>query len=129
MYVSRCSPPQTNTFQAVIATGTTKSQTQSYVIFLYCELGWLDENAAIGVLDGQGHPLFVFGLTQYIIRDVLQAPPSGVLVAALDKYWYHESVTTQTAEDQGDTSKLSAYNAKLRKPLEVLQESIDLYLK
>lgn len=120
---------QTNTFQAVIATGTTNGQTKSYVIFLYCELGWLDKNAAIGVLDGHGHPLFVLGLTQYIIKEVLQAPPSGVLVADLDKYWYNESITAEAAESQGDTSKLSEYSDNLRKPLEVLQESIDLYLK
>ena len=120
---------QTNTFQAVIATGTTKSQTQSYAIFLYSEFGWLDENAAIGVIDGRGHPLFVFGLTRPVLEYLVQARPSGVLVAALDKYWYQESATTQDAMDQGDMSKLSAYSAKLHKPLEVLQQSIDLSLK
>lgn len=120
---------QTNTFQAVIATGTTKNQAQSYAIFLYSELGWLDENAAIGVIDGHGLPLFAFGLTQSVLEYLMHAHPSGVLVAALDKYWYQESATTQNAMGQGDVSKLSVYSAKLHKPLEVLQQSIDLYLK
>ena len=120
---------QTNTFQGVFATGTLKNKTQSYAIFLYGRLEWLDENAAIGVIDGRGRPLFVFGPTQSVLENLIQAPPSGVLVAALDKYWYQESTTTQNAMGQGDTSKLAAYSAKLRKPLEVLQQSIDLYLK
>ena len=129
-FILHYSFPQPNTFQAMIATDTARGQIQSYAIFLYSELEWLDENGAIGVLDGHSNLLFVFGCAYCIIEELLKAPPSGVLVASLDKYWYHKSVTaTQDAMGQKETSKLSVYSAKLHRPLEVLQESIDLYLE
>ena len=131
-YIHYSLPQTNNTFQAMIATDTARGQTQSYAIFLYSELEWLDENGDIGVLDGHGNPLFVFGCSYCIIEELLKAPPSGVLVASLDEYWYHESVTAtqdSMAQKEIHVSKLSVYSAKLHKPLEVLQESIDLYLE
>ena len=126
---------QANTFQAVIATGTTENSTeiQSYAIFLYSQIEWLDDNAVIGVIDGRGRPLFVLGLTPSIIQNLVQGPSSGVLVVDLNNdnmlQYQEESTTSQDAMGHHDTSKLSAYSAQLQKPLEVLQQSIDLYLK
>jgi hypothetical protein len=110
----------------VIATGAANNETQSYAIFLYSEIEWLGDYAVIGVLDGHSLPLFAFRLTRSIIKRLVQAFPSGVLVADLNKY-YQESATTQDAmPGHDDTSKLALYSAELRKPLEILQRSIDL---
>ena len=86
----------------------------------------MDENAVAGVIDGRGRPLFVLALTPAVIKS-----QSGVFVVALNSYWYtyQASAATEDAMGHGDTSKLSAHSAKQRKPLDVLQQSIDLYLK
>ena len=115
---------QTNTFQAVIATNETKS----YAIFLYGEIEWLDGKAVVGVIDGHGRPLFAVQLTRSIIDSFIRADPSRILVVDLNKY-YWDSATTQDDTNHKETSKLAMYRDKLRQPLEMLQQSIDLYLK
>lgn len=83
----------------------------------------------MGVLDGNSYPLFVFGLTQCLIEDLLQSPPTGVLVVALDQYYgYHDSAAFQNtlalhSMGQKRVSKLHAYIENLHKPLKVLQQS------
>ena len=111
---------QTNTFQAVIATNETKS----YAIFLYSEIEWLGGKGVVGVIDGRGRPLFAVKLTYSIIESDI----SGILVVDLNKY-YWDSATTQGDTSHKETSKLAMYRDKLRQPLKMLQQSIDLYLK
>ena len=113
---------QSNTFQAVVVTGMSEDEIKSYVIFIYHKLDWFSRNGTMGVLDDEGKPLFALRLTRSrVVRNLLQTPPRGAVVAPLDKHWCKSG----GGHEYNKPSKLSVCSAN---PVEILRKCIELLI-